>query len=185
MTEQQPYAVIRSYGDFELRRYDAHVVAEVTVPGPRDSAGNRAFRSLVGYIGGKNDAGRSMAMTAPVVGAPATGRKLAMTAPVVQQPADTGFTVAFVLPAGETLETLPTPTDEAVTVRAVLAETAAALRYSGRWSESGYADAELRLRASVVAAGLTASGPARWARFDPPWTPWFLRRNEIVLPVRD
>jgi hypothetical protein len=168
MTEQQAYQVERVYPGFELRRYEAHVVAEVQVAGSFEAAGNRAFGSLVGYIGGRNQGGRRMAMTAPVL----------------QQPSQHEHAVAFVMPAEESLATLPPPSDPRVALRPVGEERAAVVRYTGRWTESGYRQRLARLRADVAAAGLEPAGEARWARFDPPWTPWWLRRNEIVLPVR-
>jgi hypothetical protein len=168
MTEQQAYVVERVYPGFELRRYEAHVVAEVQVAGSFEAAGNRAFGSLVGYIGGRN----------------AGGRRMAMTAPVLQQPSQHEHTVAFVLPAEESLASLPPPSDSRVALRPVGEERAAVVRYTGRWTESGYRQRLSRLRADVAAAGLEPAGEPRWARFDPPWTPWWARRNEIVLPVR-
>ncbi len=170
---------------FEVRRYDAHVVAEVVVEGSHESAGNRAFRSLVGYIGGGNHTGRSVAMTTPVLRQAAAGRRMAMTAPVVQREGDRSGShiVGFVMPAEETLETLPEPDDLGVTLRAVPVEFAAALRYSGRWTQAGYEVRAARLQRALMDTGLRASGPPQWARFDPPWTPWFLRRNEVVVRV--
>lgn len=65
----------------------------------------------------------------------------------------------------------------------VPAQTAAALRLSGRWSRTSYQRKERRLLAAVAEAGLRVVGPPRYARYDPPWTPWFRRRNEVVVPV--
>jgi len=185
MADEQRYTVVAVHPGFEVRRYDAHVVAEVTVEGSHEDAGNRAFRSLVGYIGGRNHSGRTVAMTAPVLQQAASARRIAMTAPVVQRQADRpeAYVVAFVMPAGETLETLPEPDDVGVTLRAVPVEFAAVLRYSGRWTLSGYQERAARLVGAIADAGLSAVGPPRWARFDPPWTPWFMRRNEVVIPV--
>jgi hypothetical protein len=168
VTEQQEYRVEASHPGFELRRYEPHVLAEVHVGGSFESAGNRAFGSLVGYIGGRNQGGRRMAMTAPVL----------------QQPAGAEHIVAFVMPSAESLGTLPAPSDPRVALRPVQAHLAAAVRYTGRWTQSGYQQRLSQLRADVVAAGYEPAGEPRWARFDPPWTPWFVRRNEIVLPVR-
>ena len=111
MTEQQPFDVVQKFPDFDVRRYPAHAVAEVTVNAPFDGAGNTAFRLLFGYISGKNTARASVSMTAPVLQSPASSRKLAMTAPVVQSgvPGDSEFVVAFVLPANITAETAPCP----------------------------------------------------------------------------
>jgi hypothetical protein len=115
-----------------------------------------------------------------------------MTAPVVQQPSepqptDTGrsFTVSFVLPAGMTAETAPRPADDRVSLRTVPPALSAAVRYSGRWSASAYERHRDRLLAAVEAAGLHPVGQPRWLRFDPPFTPWFLRHNEVVVDVAE
>jgi hypothetical protein len=184
VTEQQPYEVIRSYPTFELRRYPPHLVAEVSVHASFEEAGNRAFRSLFGYITGQNTSARSVAMTAPVVQEKATSRKIAMTAPVVQVENSSGdYVVAFVLPASLTAETAPVPADPRVRVREVPGRLAAAMRYSGRWTEVGYRHRLAQLESDVVAAGFRPSGAAKFARFDPPFKPWFLRRNEVVQDV--
>ncbi|MGV8978194.1 MAG: SOUL family heme-binding protein [Cellulomonas sp.] len=185
MTEQQPYEVVEKYPDFELRRYPAHVVAEVDVSGPFESAGNRAFQALFGYITGQNRSASSIAMTAPVVQEAARPQKVAMTAPVVQTETDTGeHVVAFVLPASMTAETAPVPTDPQVRIRAVPECLAAATRYSGRWAETAYRQHLADLEAATTQAGFVPVGVARFARFDPPYKPWFLRRNEVVQDVR-
>ena len=172
MTEHQPYDVLREDPGFELRRYPDHVVAETRVTGSFEGAGNISFRRLVGYIGGRN-----------------TGSlKVAMTAPVVQEADEETagrFVVGFVMPAGFDLDSAPDPTDPDVRLRAVPAQTAAALRFSGRWTRDRYDEHARRLRAALDAAGLEVAGPPRFARYDPPWTPWFLRRNEVVVPVVD
>lgn len=184
MTEQQPYEVVRSYPAFELRRYPAHLVAEVSVQGSFEEAGNRAFRSLFGYITGQNASAESVAMTAPVVQQDVRSEKIAMTAPVVQTENGSGdHVVAFVLPASMTAETAPVPTDPDVRVREVPERLAAAVRYSGRWTEGAYRRRLAQLESEVVAAGFRPSGTARFARFDPPFKPWFLRRNEVVQDV--
>lgn len=181
MTEQQPYEVVQSYPTFELRRYPAHLVAEVSVQGPFEDAGNRAFRPLFGYITGQNESARSVAMTAPVVQETAASEKVAMTAPVVQVENGSGDqVVAFVLPSSMTLETAPVPANPNVRVREVPGRLAAAMRYSGRWTEAGYRRRLAQLEADMVGAGLHPGGTARFARFDPPFKPWFLRRNEVV-----
>lgn len=184
MTEQQPYEVLQENDAFELRRYPAHVVAEVELDGTFEDAGNRAFRALFGYISGDNRSQQTVAMTAPVVQQATASQKIAMTSPVVQaKGADDSYVVAFVLPATMTVDTAPVPTDPQVRVRAVPERVAAAARYSGRWTQSSY-DRHLReLLTAVAAAKLAPVGPPRFARFDPPFKPWFLRRNEVIQDV--
>jgi hypothetical protein len=185
VTEQQPYEVLERGDGYELRRYPPHVVAEVELDGSFEGVGNRAFRPLFEYITGRNRARRSVAMTAPVVQEVATSQKVAMTAPVVQSEEAPGrFAVAFVLPAAMTVDTAPVPTDPDVRVREVPERLAAVARYSGRWSRSSYDEHHARLLEALAPAGWVPVGPPRFARFNPPFTPWFLRRNEVVQDVR-
>lgn len=181
MTEQQPYDVVEQRDGWELRRYPAHVLAETVVLGASfEDAGNQAFRKLAGYIGGDNTARRSIEMTAPVVQAP---QRIGMTAPVLQQRDGEGFVVAFVLPAALTEADAPAPTNPEVSLRAVPDQLVAALRFSGRWTRESWERHRDELLDGVRAAGLDVVAEPRFARFDPPFTPWFLRRNEVLVEV--
>jgi len=183
MTEQQEYRVMKVRGVVELREYAPWVVADVVASGSAEQAGSAAFRPLFEYISGANHGAEPLAMTAPVIQQP-TSERLAMTAPVIQEAAGAGeWTVSFVLPAGRPLSQYPTPTNSRVSLRAVPGETAAAIRWSGRWTSSNIARRTQDLRQVMAEAGWHASGEPRWARFDPPWKPPFARRNEIVIPV--
>lgn len=184
MTEQQPYDVVRTTPDYELRRYPQHVVAETLVRDASfEDAGSRAFRYLFGYIQGDNTARQSIEMTAPVV--QSTSSRIAMTAPVVQEKREEGFVVAFVLPAAMTEATAPVPTRSEVGLRTVPERLVAATRFSGRWTRASWESHREELDAAVAAAGLTTVGEPRFARFDPPYTPWFLRHNEVLIDVAE
>ncbi len=186
MTEQQPFEVVRRSDGFELRRYPAHVVAEVTVDQPFEQAGNTAFQYLFGYITGQNRSRTSVAMTAPVVQSDGAAQKVAMTAPVVQHGTqEGGYAVAFVLPASMTQDTAPEPIDPHVSIRTVPPSLAAVSRYSGRWSQDSYERHCRRLLQAIEAEGLKPVGTPRFARFDPPFKPWFLRHNEVVVDVSE
>lgn len=180
--EEAPYTVLKRDGDIELRDYAAQLRAEVVVDTDFDGAGGAAFRTLARYIGGANQGSRRIAMTAPVV-QEAAGTRIAMTTPVTQEPSDAGWAVAFLLPADFTLDSAPEPADPAVTLRRVPPQRMAAIRYSGRWTRSRYDDALARLRAWLQSQGLEAAGAPVWARHNGPFTPWFLRRNEVLLPL--
>lgn len=180
--EEPSYEVVRTLDDIELRRYAPYVVAEIGVPGPADKAGNQAFPILAGYIFGKNKGEKKFAMTAPVTQTAAPAR-LKMTAPVTQTAASGGYVVQFVLPRGVTLASAPEPLDPQVRLREVPGSTVAVIRYSGFWSESNYAEHLAKLKASLTAAKLPWTGEPVFSRFNPPFTPWFLRRNEIWLTL--
>lgn len=180
--EEPDFEVFQRLDAVEIRQYAPYVVAEVTVPGPADSAGNRAFPLLAGYIFGKNKGERKMAMTAPLTQTP-TPVKMAMTAPVTQAPVAEGYLVQFVLPKGVTLDTAPEPLDARVKIREVAAHRVAVVRFSGFWSEDNYQRHLTQLTTGLQAAGLRWKGEPVYSRYDAPWTPWFLRRNEIWLAL--
>lgn len=181
-TEEPDFQVIQKFGDVELRRYSGYAVAEVVVPGPSGEAGNQAFPILAGYIFGKNKGERKLAMTAPVTQS-ASPVKLEMTAPVTQAAAAGGFVVQFVLPKDVTQATAPEPLDPRVHLRDVPASRVAVIRFSGLWSESNYNDHLAQLQAALRAANMAWSGEPVYSRYDPPFTPWFMRRNEIWLQL--
>lgn len=186
MTERQRFEVVARFTGFELRRYPAHLVAEVEVESSFAEAGNQAFRVLAAFISGRNSSRGTVAMTAPVVQEEASTR-IAMTSPVVQEShgGSGRHVVGFVMPAEFTVDTLPIPSDPRITVREIPTHLAAASAFTGRWTERIYQEQLAGLRRAVTLAGLEVSGPPRFARFDPPWTPCFLRHNEVVLPVAD
>jgi hypothetical protein len=179
-TEEPEYRVVRELAGIEVREYAAYTVAEVVVAGPAGDAGNQAFPILAGYIFGKNKGERKLAMTAPVMQA-AVPVKLEMTAPVTQTAAPGGFLVQFVLPKGVTVANAPEPLDPRVHIREVLASQLAVIRYSGFWSESNYDEHLATLKAALRAADLAWTGEAVYSRYNTPFTPWFMRRNEIWL----
>jgi hypothetical protein len=180
-TEETPFRTLEQDGSFELREYSAHVVAETRVESDFSTAGNIAFQRLFRYISGNNTTQRKVAMTAPVT--QSRGEKIAMTAPVSRVADGTAYRIAFTLPASYTGSTAPKPLDPTVQIRAVPAQLIACWRYSGLWSEDNYRDNKARLRESIKARGLVIRGEPILARYNPPFTPWFMRRNEVLIAV--
>jgi hypothetical protein len=152
------------------------------VPGPAADAGSQAFPILAGYIFGKNKGEKKFAMTAPVMQA-AEPVQLPMTAPVTQMPAAGGFIVQFVLPRGVSRETAPEPTDARVMLREVPASQVAVIRFSGFWSDTNYEEHLTTLQNALRAAEIKWVGEPVYSRYNAPFTPWFLRRNEIWLKL--
>ena len=185
-TAEPEYKVLRSLDAIEVgvevREYAPYSVAEVVVAGPADEAGNKAFPILAGYIFGKNKGERKLAMTAPVTQT-AEPVKLEMTAPVTQTAAAGGYVVQFVLPRGVTMATAPEPLDGRVKLRDVPPSRVAVIRYSGFWSEANYNQHLAKLQAGLRSANISWQGEPVYSRYDAPFTPWFMRRNEIWLQV--
>ncbi|WP_052440455.1 heme-binding protein [Geobacter sp. OR-1] len=180
--EEAPYKVAQENGIFEVRDYEPHILAETLVDGSLEDAGSKAFRRLFNYISGANHSRSSIEMTAPVSQEP-KGEKITMTAPVSQQASAGKWAVSFMMPASYTLATLPVPDDSSITLRQVPARRMAAVRYSGTWSEKNYLENKERLENWIRENGFVIRGEPVWARYNPPFTLWFLRRNEILIPV--
>ena len=198
-TLEQPDYEIVSLGDgYEVRRYEAYLVAQTQVSGEFDQAGTQAFPILAGYIFGNNVERQEMAMTTPVVSydaGPSSGIKMAMTAPVFSAPAgsddeapvealkETVWTYQFVMERKYSEGSLPAPVDPRVEIKHVPPRLVAARRFSGRWLEEDVKAEESALLNAVRAGGYEPVGGVVLARYNDPFTPWFLRRNEVLVEI--
>ena len=180
--EKAKYTVVEKEDEFELRHYEARIVAETYVEGSLKESGDAGFRRLYDYISGDNRKNQSISMTAPV-GQEAGSEKIPMTAPVSQEKKENQWRITFLMPAGYSLEMLPEPLDKRVRLTEEPGRLLAAVRYSGSWSEKGYQKNKALLEEFIKKRGLIKKGPAIWARYDPPFMPWFLRRNEVLIPI--
>lgn len=182
---EEPHFIRRPLTDtVEIRQYGPRIAAETTVTAGEERARNVGFRRLAGYIFGANHREETISMTAPVAQQSDRGDEIAMTAPVGQaRTSDNRWTIRFFMPSKWTLDTLPTPDDDNVTLVTVPGETVAVLRFSGDRSPSAVAARTDELAQVLREKGIdTAGEPVAWF-YDPPWTLPFRRRNEIAIPV--
>lgn len=170
--EQPSYEVLEKDGAYEPRKYEPYVVAETTVSGESEQAGNEAFMRLFRYIGGQN---RKQVR--------ADDPKIAMTVPVTMLYNDDSTRMTFMVPGEYTLETTPRPANPQVELRAEPGGLVAAFTYSGRSSRGRFREREGLLESWITSKGLEATGELLFAQYNGPFTPWFLRRNEVLLPV--
>ncbi|MEM9709307.1 MAG: heme-binding protein [Pseudomonadota bacterium] len=178
--ETPSWDVLQREGPFELRRYRPFLAAEVTIRGSADAALRQGFRTLAGYIFGKNTTAAKVAMTAPVTRAP---EKIAMTAPVTRAAEGDAWTVRFMMPSEYTAETLPEPENQSIRIVELAPDLRSVVGFAGLATEARIANQERRLRRWNAAKGLEATGASEAAWFDDPFTlPW-RRRNEVSLPV--
>ena len=180
--EEPAFRSVLHEGAFEVRDYPALVVAEVTVSGDQKEAASKGFRLLAGYIFGGNKRRQSIAMTAPVAQAQ-TSEKIAMTAPVTQIQSAGEWVVRFTMPSAYSMDTLPEPNDPKVHLRVLPPTRFAVLQFSGLARKDDVATKTAELEKLAGTHHLRAIGPASLAQYDPPWTLWFMRRNEVMLPV--
>lgn len=180
------YRVLEQEGAYELREYAPYLLAETEVESGFMNAGNVAFGRLFRYISGANSAQTEIAMTAPVEqGSRREGEKIAMTAPVEQSRGEGVYRVGFVVPRKYSRDTVPKPLDPRVSIREVGARKVAVWRYSGRWTEENFREHEQQLRQILTRKQLPAEpgDSAIIARYDAPFMPWFMRRNEVIIPL--
>lgn len=184
--ETPAYAVVAADGAYEIRDYPALVVAEVEPVGDRREALRAGFGPLARYIFAKERGGESIAMTAPVIQQRPIGveERIAMTAPVTQSPGESGrWTVRFIMPAGYRLEDLPAPGRAEVRLTEIPAARRAVVRFSGSTDDAVLATRERALRDWMTERGLVVDGPPIYAYYNDPFTPGFLRRNEVMLGI--
>jgi DNA gyrase inhibitor GyrI len=186
--ETPVYQVVAQEGDFEVRDYPPLVVAEVRRQGPRQEALRAGFGPLARYIFAEERGGERISMTAPVT--QQRPERISMTAPVTAQalPDVTqgdDWAVRFIMPARYGLEQLPAPAGSDVRLSEVPPRRVAAIRFSGRASDELIASQEEALRAWLAARGLTAAAPAIYAFYNDPFTPGFLRRNEVLIDLAE
>lgn len=185
--ETPRYELVTKAKGYEVRSYAPHIVAEVELTGKYGETLNKGFGKVADYIFGNNTAKGSIAMTAPVLHEKqAASEKIAMTAPVLHEKAGEGGTykLAFVMPSSYTLETLPKPNNDEVTLRAVPEKKFAVRSFGGYATEAKVERETKKLMDALKGDNITpASGPTT-AQFNPPWTPPFMRHNEVMVEVR-
>ena len=191
-TEEPKFTILNQTEDFELRRYDAQIVAQTWVTGSQMVASNKGFKTLANYIFGNNTAptgeSSNISMTTPVMMQPNgndsakdKSAKIAMTAPVNMQQ-DTGqWRVQFVMPSQYTMQTLPKPNNADITIVELPVQTYGVITFSGLAGEKKVAEKTQALQEWMQAQNLIMTGSPELARYNPPWILPFMRRNEIMI----
>ena len=185
--EEPQFTVLEKTPPFELRAYTPMILAEVQVEGDLDEASSQGFRLIAAYIFGQNQVSEKIAMTAPVAVEEQLPKsaKIAMTAPVNIESNAGKWTVSFVMPSEYTLESLPKPLNPKVQIRQIPAVKRAVISFSGFYNENKVAEKTLELEQWMKTRNLQPISAPKFARYNPPWTLPFFRRNEIMIDVRD
>ncbi|HML04463.1 MAG TPA: heme-binding protein [Methanobacterium sp.] len=200
MTETLAYEVEKKEGDFEIRRYVAHVMAHVDVEASFDDAMGIGFRILANYIFGGNRKRSKIEMTVPVeeerkgsekipMTAPVTeetlkdSEKIKMTTPVTEEATGNIHRISFVMPSKYTLETLPEPEDNRIKFEEVKEEKMAALRFKGRVKEKLALEKIREMKDLLQKHNIEPKSNYIVAQYNNPAVPGFLRRNEILVEI--
>jgi len=185
--EEPKFSVLEKNPPFELRSYAPMILAEAQTEGDLDEASSQGFRLIAGYIFGQNQVSEKIAMTVPVAVEEQTPKsaKIAMTAPVNIESNAGKWTVSFVMPSEYTMDSLPKPLNPRVQLRQIPAVKRAVIVFTGFNSENKVAEKTLELEEWMRSKNLQAVGVPRFARYNPPWSIPFMRRNEIMIDIRD
>ena len=181
--EEPAYISIEKKDAFEIREYQPKIIAQVLVNGTFDSASSKGFRLLADFIFGNNttnEGAKKIEMTAPVVSHDAS-EKIEMTAPVLSEEIEKGWYISFNMPKQYTKESLPIPNNSEVKIIEVPTEKYAVITFSGLVREKKYNEMLSILSEEMKKRNLNPKGTAILARYNPPWTLPFLRRNELMF----
>ncbi|EFJ15491.1 hypothetical protein SELMODRAFT_445583 [Selaginella moellendorffii] len=186
--ETPKYELVRKEDGFEVRDYAPRIIAEVSYdPAEMRSGRDGGFSILADYIGAlgkpKNEPAQKIAMTAPVITKQSSSGGAIANAPVIESKSDGRVTMQFVLPSGLTMESIPRPMDERVRVIPLPQQKFGVLGFTGVAGDDLVKNKVELLRKNLAAAGYQVAGDYILARYNPPWTPGFLRTNEVMLPL--
>ncbi len=184
MAAKEPsYKVIKADDDCEIREYVWYCVAETFVGDSNlDEASTQGFRKLFRFISGDNRSKTEIEMSAPVTSS--KSEKIEMTAPVTSAKTADGYVIGFVMPSQLSLSTTPVPDDSSIHIREIPSHRAAVIKFSGRWTSSSMDEHAERLIEWISKNRYVPVGRPLVARYDPPFMPWFLRRNEVQVEVK-
>jgi hypothetical protein len=181
-TEEPSYRIVVQLEPFEIRQYPPMIVAQVEVPGDLSEASSAGFRLIANYIFGNNisvrDGGLTTAEPAP--------EKIAMTVPVIAEGkgGQKTWLIQFVMPKQYTMDTLPKPNNPQVKLLPMGPQKLAVIRFTGFISDDKVQEKTAELMAWIKSRNEIALGNPRLARYNPPWSiPW-MRRNEILIPIQ-
>jgi len=177
MVQSVKYEIVRKMDKVEIRRYPKIVIAKVF----NSEADN--FGLLFRFISGNNRQKVKVKMTAPVVSQD-DSQEIKMTSPVLSDFSNQGY-MAFVMPSEFSLETTPLPLDGRVQVEEVPSRVVAVLRFSGSWSEGHFEEKTRELLEELGKAEIKTRGSVFSMLYNPPFTPSFLRRNEVAIEVEE
>ncbi|MBM4317837.1 MAG: heme-binding protein [Deltaproteobacteria bacterium] len=165
--EEPKYSVLKKWDKIEIRQYESYLVAETLVQGNRETSGKTGFKLLASYIFGKNQ----------------DHKTISMTAPVIQEEKDKSWSIQFMMPAKYSINSLPSPNSPEVLFRTIPNRKLATITYSGTWSETNYQENLAQLKTFLEKENIKTKGLPMWARYNSPFTPWFLRKNEVLIEV--
>lgn len=168
--ESAEYKVIEADGAVEIREYPDLML--VATDSKMDSQGrDGSFMRLFQYISGANEAEQKIEMTTPVFMEGELGKS--------------DVSMGFVMPKEVAAKGAPDPKGEGVKLRKREGGRFAVIRFSGRLDSKLAKEQEAKLRDWMQGRDIEGVESAEAAGYDPPFTPPALRRNEILIRLKE
>ena len=184
-TEEPEFKLISEEAEFQIREYDPKIIAQVEVEGDFDEASSMGFKLLADYIFGNNlldGTSKKISMTTPVEMTP-LAENLLMTSSILDDQVNNKWSINFIMPQEFSLDTLPKPNNSQVNIIEVPKEKYAVIVFSGLIRESSYAEKVELLSNYLEENSFKQQGAIKIARYNPPWTLPFFRRNELMVRI--
>lgn len=181
--EKPKYIVNFTEEDIESRSYDSMIVAEVLIKNSREESISQGFRVLADYIFGNNVSAEKIPMTSPVI--EQKSEKIPMTAPVKQQIKDNIWSIQFIMPAQYSMDSLPKPNNNTVKIKLIPPAEYVVIKFNGKNENKNIQIHEDKLKEFIEKKDLEVKGKPIYAFYNPPWTIPILRRNEIMIEIKN
>jgi hypothetical protein len=166
--EEPDYIVLKKESEIEIRQYKNFLTASIEMEGERKEAIGKGFRSLFKYISGENKNKESISMTIPVMQKSSGNNK---------------WNVSFVVPKKFDIKNAPQPDNANIQLKNNSDLKVIAITFSGLFSDGNIEENETKLRNYIKEKGIKIEEPAIYAGYNAPWTPWFLKRNEVMFKL--
>jgi len=186
--ETPKYKILKKNGRIEIREYQPYIKASVEVESKGiNSAGSNSFGQLADFIFGNNTSATKISMTAPVSSEKiSSSEKIAMTAPVLLTEKNKGvYETSFTMPSKYSMTTLPKPNNQSIKISHIPKHKLVVIVFSGYTSNSKINKKSSQLRKWAQDNNIQLQGEPMILRYNPPWTPGFLRKNEIGFRIEN
>ena len=166
-TETQPYQIIKTEKDFEIRHYPPATMATILMAAKTyKELSSPGFRKLASFIFGGNH----------------SKKNIPMTTPVHMDINDLQSSMSFVMPGGYTKDNLPKPNDSSIIINTTTDEYVAVVRFGGYANDDKIKTYAAKLETALKANEIEYHGNFRFLGFNAPYQFW-KRKNEIIVSV--
>lgn len=161
--EEAKYELLSKDGNVEIRLYKKAYLAKYHSDGNRKSAGNKAFMPLFNYI---KEGG--IPMTIPVT---------------LEEIKPNEWDISFFMPSEKSIKDLPKPADSKVKLTEFKERKMIVFKFVGSMNDENFKKHNVKLMKYIKQNNLAIKDQVISAAYNSPFTPWFMRRSEIMYEL--